>query len=81
MRTTITISNKIMDALKETAIARNMTYKATLEFALEEGLKMLNQKKKSKKIEWKTFPMKIRRGLDLDKTSTLLEFAEGENFR
>jgi len=78
MRTTLTINDDILDQLKaETAKEKGKPFKEVVNETLRLGLKARRAAAKQKPFEIKSKKMGVIPGLNYDKISELLDYAEG----
>ena len=81
MRTTITLNENLVLRLKNYANAHHMRFKNALNDALQQGLNHLELPEKQKPYKTKSKKVGLKKGLNFDNVSELLEQVEGVDYQ
>ena len=81
IRTTVTLDDDVLERLKLQSSKRGEPFRSTLNSIIRLGLIAAEQSRAPRQVPPPVRPMGVRRGLNYDSTSGLLENGEGEIYR
>lgn len=80
-RTTVTLDEDVRDGLRALAARKHQPFRVTINDTIRVGLKTQEQPAPRKPFKVEPKAMGLRPGLNYDKISDLIAYAEGEDYK